>query len=62
MQAKSLPRVRDLDFYVNGNWVYRISTDDFANFLEGGFALYLGTFQELNAEASFEDFNLWSMP
>ena len=55
-------RDKNLDFYVNGNWVYRISTDDFANFLEGGFALYLGTFQELNAEASFEDFNLWSMP
>jgi hypothetical protein len=55
-------RGETLDFYVNGHWVYRISTADFANFPIGGFALYLGTFQEVNAEVSFDDFSLWSMP
>ncbi len=54
-------RGKTLDFYINGHWVYRISTDNFADFALGGFALYLGTFQEDNAEVSFEDFNLWSM-
>lgn len=55
-------RDKDLDFYVNGYWVYRISTDNFVNFPIGGFALYLGTFQDENAEVGFEDFSLWSMP
>ena len=53
-------RDKIIDFYVNGHWVYRISTDNFANFPVGGYALYLGTYQADNAEVSFEDFNLWS--
>jgi hypothetical protein len=55
-------RNKVLDFYINGNWVYRISTDNFANFPVGGFALYLGTFQPDLAEAAYEDFNIWSVP
>ena len=50
-----------LDFYINSHWVFRVSTDDFADFASGSFALYLGTSQESNAEAGFEDFNLWSV-
>jgi hypothetical protein len=55
-------RDKTLDFYINGHWVYRISTDDFANFPVGSFALYLGTFQADLAEAAYEDFNIWSVP
>jgi len=55
-------RDKTIDFYINGRWVYRISTDNFANFPVGEFALYLGTFQTDLAEASYEDFNLWSLP
>jgi hypothetical protein len=54
---------KHLTFYINGHYAYYIHTDDFADFnTTGNVALYLGTFQDLNAETGFEDFNLWSSP
>ncbi len=54
---------KHLTFYINGQYAYYIHTDDFADFnTTGNVGLYLGTFQDLDAEASFEDFNLWSSP
>jgi hypothetical protein len=54
---------KNLTFYINGHYAYYIHTDDFADFnISGNVALYLGTFQDLNAEARYEDFNLWSSP
>jgi hypothetical protein len=58
-----LTNSKHLTFYINGHYAYYIHTDDFADFnTTGNVALYLGTFQDMNAEASFEDFNLWSSP
>jgi hypothetical protein len=50
-----------LDFYINGRWVYQISTNDFSRFYAGTFALYLGTYQKDLAEVGFEDFSIWSI-
>lgn len=52
----------DLDFYINGKSVGSISFGGWVwspIFLNGTFALYLGTGQSPDSSVSFDDFNLW---